>query len=521
MPLYQVIITAALVANILLALYILYSIIFKKVRNTAAIYYFLFAAFLSVHIYGDLLFQSAKTMPTAPEAAYGIIFYWVGFFAIACAFFLFGASFPRNKLLFFKNDFFKSSILLFMILLFPIGLSYITLKSRDFIQQIIIEPNGINHVVYGNLYNVAIGYLALFMGLGVAMVLLDYNKLTTKSEKNDVKIIFIGSLITLIFGWVGDVFLLRMFGFGELKLASIASLISCITMAYTVVGHKVFSINPVTEETVKEAPIFSVEEGKSYFIEEKGFPEKSLRFFADQTKHGKQGLVVSTIYPKQLRQKLGLRKTPIIWLTDSVSSDVENIKPNEIDTLGRSIRLFFEKATKPVLFFDGIKELVAENRAEKTVELLNTLATIVAETKGNIFFGLEAVELSFVETFNEIRSLRKSQNELEKKYLSRNLRVSQETYQQMLEENEVNLIEKETKLRIIEDELLGKQAGMSKAEREKAALNKTISVINFKIGKRMISPQTGMGLIKNAQKKLARLGVEEDMGGAKTIGEKL
>jgi hypothetical protein len=96
---------------------------------------------------------------------------------------------------------------------------------------------------------------------------------------------------------------------------------------------------------------------------------------------------------------------------------------------------------------------------------------------------------------------------LNKRYYSRAL--GEEAYLELLFEVQEKIIEKEAKFRLIEEEMLGKLTGLSSAEKQKRFLEKSLQIINYKLGKRSISPELGAELKKEIQKAL--VGADQKM----------
>jgi len=418
-------------------------------------------------------------------------------------FFLFASSFPRSRPVVFQNERSRA-----FILILPLFLTYLLLFSNDFVSSVKISATTINSVNYGSVYWLVVSYLAIFLGGGFAVLYDEYRKTSVASEKRDIKLVWVGTFIAAFFGLLGDAVLIRALGFGDLKLASVFILFSCIIMSYVSVKHKIFVIKPVSEESISTKPMFSAEIGKEYFFNEKNeIRRRAFRMFADQVKHDKQGLVVSTFYPEQVRRVYRLEKTPLIWLTESVAASGEKFKPKEIDALNRSVCLFLERATKPVLLIEGIKILVVENGADKVIELLNAIGKKARETNAVVFFSLKEKEVSFLELFNGVNSLKLSLKDLEKKFFSHEL--SEEAFFEMVMDTEEEIIEMEAELKLTEEEMLGKLARVPEQEQKRLLLEKSIQIIKYRMAKHSLDERVSVPLLNKQQKEL--VAVEQQM----------
>ena len=485
---YLGLIGVSLLVNVVLTVYLLA----RKMKNLATAYYILFMLGIVIHVFGDLMFQLSGA---DKWAIVWIFLYWIGYFVMGAFFFLFTTEYPRKKLIFFNNEIAKLSILIL-----PAAMVYLLFFSRDFVKEIVIVTDGINYVNYGTVYGLAIGYLLMFLGIGLIIVLSEYLKTQPDVEKANLKMIFIGVFIGAFFGIIGDVYLLEMFGFGEAKLASLFILVGATIITYAVVNYKIFDIKHESEEEITTKPIFSTEEGKNYFVHEKKFPSKAIRYFADQVRHKRQGLVISTIYPKQINQRYGLKHTPIIWLSDVKEKGLQSVSPKDIDLLYRTVVLFLDRAKKPVLLVEGLKELVLYNGTSKTIEFINTLTSKTSEKGANVFFSLTKTEPKFIDLANEIKSLEENLNKLEKKFLVHH--ITEDTYIEILEENEQKLARAKSELKVIEDEMTKRIVGLSEDEYELLVLKTMISRINYKINKRQIRTSSGVKILKETQKKI-------------------
>ncbi|MBT4870442.1 MAG: DUF835 domain-containing protein [Candidatus Diapherotrites archaeon] len=482
----------SLIASIFLALVVLS----KKLKSLASLYYFFFMCAISVHIAGDLFFQLSTTVR---DALFWIYVYWVGFFFLAMFFFYFATTFPKRKKLFFTNE--PAKLILMII---PLGLIYILIYSGEFVKEIVFSQTQITSVIYGNLYWMGTTYLAIFMGLGLIKLFIDYKQASFESEKKTLQLVFIGIFIAAFFGMLGDIFLIRLLGFGELKLASVFMFISCVVMSYVVIKHKIFTITPVTEGFSKEKPIFSAELGRTYFIDEKSKSrKKALRLFSDLVRHNRQGLLVSIDHPNQIRQKYQLEKTPVVWLSDSIEMKKNSIKPNEIEALNNTIHLFLERANMAVVAIDGIEKLIVVNGSRKVINFFDSLMKKSIETNSTIFFSVSDTEKEFVKIYTETIAIKKTLNDLESKLLSR--KISNEAYSEILIENWEELIEKEAELKIFEEETIGKISDESPIKHQLFIEQKALTIANYYIAKRKIDTHEGNEIVNNINKKIIRL----------------
>ncbi|MEK6959294.1 MAG: histidine kinase N-terminal 7TM domain-containing protein [archaeon] len=484
----------SVIANSLLLIYLL----LKGIKSNAAWYFVLFMIAVVLHVIGDLFFQTASSIR---DALFWIFPYWVGLFFMAIFFFFFAINFPNAGKIDLAGS--KARMILFMI---PLALIYMLIFSSDFATSIIVPYEGVNFIEYGNLYWVAIGYLALFLGLGLFILYDEYKKTKIQTDRNNITLVFAGIFIATFFGLMGDVFLIKFLGFGEIKLTSVFVLASCVIMGYAVVGHKIFSITPVSEEEEESKLTFATEAGRSYFFEEKNISRRrAFRIFSDLVKHNKQGLLISTIYPEQIRGIYNLQKTPILWVSDSPECGAQGncLQARELEALSRTITGFMDKAQEPIILIEGVGRFVEENGSSKVIAFLKTINAHAIETGAVVFFSLREKEVEFMNLFNEVNSLKADMIDLEKKFFTH--AISVEAYTDLVLMNESKIIEREAKLKVVEEELLGKIAAKDEYSYKKAVYSNSLLIIDYQLAKRHISEVNASFLRGEIEKKMISL----------------
>jgi len=86
---------------------------------------------------------------------------------------------------------------------------------------------------------------------------------------------------------------------------------------------------------------------------------------------GFQGLCVTREKPSKLRTKLGLEKTPILWLTGESFPNEQTI--GSLQDLSIIIGDFLMKAEQPILLMDGFEYLISNNSFEAFLKFLQTV----------------------------------------------------------------------------------------------------------------------------------------------------
>jgi hypothetical protein len=120
-------------------------------------------------------------------------------------------------------------------------------------------------------------------------------------------------------------------------------------------------------------PKYELQAGTSYISSERK-SEKAFEIFTDLVTHGYQGLCVTRIRPEALRERYGLRKTPILWLTQNADPSEKCLSPTDTPRLHLVVSDFLEKAESSVVLLEGLEYIITHNNfpsALKLVQLLN------------------------------------------------------------------------------------------------------------------------------------------------------
>lgn len=135
-------------------------------------------------------------------------------------------------------------------------------------------------------------------------------------------------------------------------------------------------IYPSKEEVKKTERIYNLEKGCTFLIKEE-LPEKGYEIFVDYVTHISSGLCVTRDYPKKVREKYALEKTPIIWL--STVETKNTMPPQNLSALFYHIESFLKKSKESVVILCGLEYLIANNNflsVLKFIQLLNEQTAI-------------------------------------------------------------------------------------------------------------------------------------------------
>lgn len=131
---------------------------------------------------------------------------------------------------------------------------------------------------------------------------------------------------------------------------------------------------------------YKLEEGFTYLIEEER-PERSIDMFVDSVLHGRQGLAITRTHPHKIRQKYGLKKTPMIWLTN-IPAEIESIYPTDLEQLSLLITKFISKAKKAIVYLEGVEYLVNNNSFNRVLHMLQFVRDKISTSKSSMVISI-------------------------------------------------------------------------------------------------------------------------------------
>jgi archaellum biogenesis ATPase FlaH len=226
---------------------------------------------------------------------------------------------------------------------------------------------------YGPFVGLYFGY-TLVLALTSIIVMLDtYRKSTMTAEKDQVRFFIIGLMVGISFIFCTHV-LPTAFDRDVITIMPTTSslLIFSLFILYSILKYKMFTIEAVTEESIEatgsEIP---VEKGFTHIVEEKGMKNsyQAFRGLVSTT----PGLCLSTSCPDKVRSSRNLGKTPIIWLTESTSSE-RALNPWRLDfEISYTVKNFMEENPETVIMIDDLEYLGSLNGFEKMVDFVKGL----------------------------------------------------------------------------------------------------------------------------------------------------
>ena len=125
---------------------------------------------------------------------------------------------------------------------------------------------------------------------------------------------------------------------------------------------------------------------KGIYLIKESKAERSFRVFVDTISMGAKGLCITRQYPQAVREKYGLKMTPILWL--STVQGENNIEPTKIERLSSVINDFISKSEDSIVLLDGIEYLITHNDFHSVLRLMNFISEGITMKKSCLVISI-------------------------------------------------------------------------------------------------------------------------------------
>jgi len=114
-----------------------------------------------------------------------------------------------------------------------------------------------------------------------------------------------------------------------------------------------------------------LEPGTAYLVPDEK-PDRAFEILASQVAKGSKGLVITRIYPEEVRRRFRLKDVPVLWLSRGYGKDTVN--PTNLGALVHEIERYVSGKEDSVVLLDGLEYLLVQNDTQKVVKFVQTLA---------------------------------------------------------------------------------------------------------------------------------------------------
>jgi hypothetical protein len=179
-------------------------------------------------------------------------------------------------------------------------------------------------------------------------------------------------------------------------------MVSLLILAFSIYRHRLFTVVPVAEDrsAIKGAKYAAALLPGSYLLYEEAKADGMYESLLSQISNGVEGLIVTRTYPQDLREKHGLIRTPVIWLTSQPGQDC--VDPTNLSILEHTIIEFLKVGHNTVVAIDGLEYLISNNGATKVLRMLYDLRDEILMNESRLMVTLDPAvldekELAFFE----------------------------------------------------------------------------------------------------------------------------
>ena len=139
-------------------------------------------------------------------------------------------------------------------------------------------------------------------------------------------------------------------------------------------------VEPEVEKQVSTPLKYDLNLQEVYLIEEER-SEKAYDMFADLVKHKFKGFGICRTHPQKIRETYGLKRTPMMWLSEIERKQVEQVGPQDIPKLIYLVAEFIKRAQPAVVILEGMEYLIVQNDFETVLKLLHTFSDYVTTSQ--------------------------------------------------------------------------------------------------------------------------------------------
>jgi len=141
-------------------------------------------------------------------------------------------------------------------------------------------------------------------------------------------------------------------------------------------------------EEIELPPIFTeMQPGKVYLFKEKQ-PKEAYSKLKEALNWGFECLCVTKLHPQKVRERYGVEKASVIWLTFKASNTVKTINPRHLDEFSKTISKFVKTTSRSAILIDCFWEIVMVNGFERAESFLKGVKEVCKENNSNLLISL-------------------------------------------------------------------------------------------------------------------------------------
>ena len=372
----------AAIISIILSLCIGAYVFYKNPKNIQNRVFALFIFFLIVDSVGEAM---AGLSSTSEES---LLWFNLAFFGILFAISTFlhlSLVFPREKTKILKNKFALFGLYLPSIILFCI---FNLMASAQDIQ---LTEWGYRFIFSSDFYYLLVWSIIIAVFI-ILNFIISYIHPKTILERKQIRHVFYGFLIMTIFT-AGTHAILPILGIEVFPLGTVSFSIFVIFTASAIQNYNIFLFKPLVEHGLEEKECtlkkYELEPKIGYIVQEQG-GELGYEVFKDQITHDMSGLCITKYPPPKMRDKYGLKKTPMIWFTFKQSSKETTMDPKKADVeLIPQIENFVKKIKQTIVYIDCFDQISVVKGFGATLGLIKDIKRICHEHHSTLLLSID------------------------------------------------------------------------------------------------------------------------------------
>lgn len=134
-------------------------------------------------------------------------------------------------------------------------------------------------------------------------------------------------------------------------------------------------------------------------------PSRAYGIFATYVNAGARGLVLSRLYPDEVRARHAVRASGVLWL--SRGSGPTSVSPTNLERIVREIERVVSGREASIVLLEGLEYLVGQNGAREVGRFLERLTDAVSTHLSRLVVPLDPAKVSTAELPVLTRDLRK------------------------------------------------------------------------------------------------------------------
>jgi PAS domain S-box-containing protein len=156
-------------------------------------------------------------------------------------------------------------------------------------------------------------------------------------------------------------------------------------------------IKPVRElaSTEEETPgeDYKLDPRRCYLVKDSD-PSAALSVFARIVlTQGMHGLLITRTLPQRIREKYGLLKTPIVWLTTNRVQGETCVSPSAIAELSGLLVGFLDQTKDGIILIDGLEYMISQNNFRSILNLLQLMNDKIMISDSRLVINLDPATL--------------------------------------------------------------------------------------------------------------------------------